>query len=177
MADKNLENNQSGGNKELMVFLTEKFAAIDQKFAAIDQRFDGIDQRFAAIDQKFIAFDQKLDNFRVEFDQKLDTFRVQFDQKLDTFRVQFDQKLDAFQRQNVSDYQELANLMAGQFEKVFETKVDKSDIDRVLARVALLGDKIDDYRAEQNGLSRQVERHEKWHHQTAAKIGLKLQPE
>ena len=101
----------------------------------------------------------------------------------------------------VSDYQDLADLMVGQFEKVFEkfekidekfekidirfekieqlldTKADKADIDRILTRVALLGNKVDDYRAEQIGMQKQLDRHEKWHNQAAAKIGLKLRPE
>jgi len=115
----------------------------------------------------------------------------------------------------VSDYQDLADLMVGQFEKVFEkfekidekfekidekfekidekfekidirfekieqlldTKADKADIDRILTRVALLGNKVDDYRAEQIGMQKQLDKHEKWHNQTATKIGFKLRPE
>jgi uncharacterized protein YicC (UPF0701 family) len=134
MAD-NIKKDLNSGNKELMVFLAEKF--------------DGVDKQ-----------------------------------------------LNTLQNQNVSDYQGLADLMADQFEKVFEkldqkadksdtdkiyqilaTKADKSDTDAVLTRVARLGNKIDDYRAEEIGLKRQVEKHEKWHLATAAKIGIKLRPE
>ena len=96
----------------------------------------------------------------------------------------------------VTDYQGLADLMMGQFEKVYDKlaevnqkldqkadksdlalKADKSDIDAVLNRVNLLGNKIDDYRADQISLERQVEKHEKWHFKTAAKIGIKLLPD
>jgi predicted lipoprotein len=160
MADNNTQNNQSNGNKELMVFLTERFDKIDQKFVAIDQRFDKIDQKFIAIDQRFDGIDKQFTVFKNEY---------------------------------VADYKGLADLMMIQFEKIYEkldqkadksdmekilaTKADKSDIDRVLTRIALLGNKIDDYRAEEIGLKRQVEKHEKWHLQTATKIGLKLRPE
>jgi len=95
----------------------------------------------------------------------------------------------------VSDYQDLADLMIGQFEKVYEkfdeidkkldrkadksdllSKADKSDIDRVLTRISQSGDKIDDNRAEQIGMKRQLDKHEKWFLQVAAKVGIKLQP-
>ena len=100
----------------------------------------------------------------------------------------------------VSDYKELVDFLAGQFDKVnerfekieriletkadksdidkicqtLETKADKADIDHVLTRVNLLGSKLDDYRAEQIGMRRQLDKHEKWHSQTAAKVGIKL---
>lgn len=85
----------------------------------------------------------------------------------------------------VSDYKELMDFLIGQFDKVHETmatkadlttKADKVDIDRVLARFAMLNNKIDDYRADQIGMQRQLGKHEKWHFQTAAKIGLNLNP-
>jgi predicted lipoprotein len=121
-----------------------------KRFDANDKRFDAIDQRFDGVDKKFAIF----------------------------------------QNQYIADFKSLADLMASQFEKVYEkldqkadkadmekmlaTKADKSDIDAVLTRVAQLGSKIDDYRAEEIGLKRQVKKHEKWHFQTAAKVGIKL---
>jgi uncharacterized protein YjgD (DUF1641 family) len=57
----------------------------------------------------------------------------------------------------------------------FARKADKSDIERVLARVSMIGGKVDDYNAEQAVTQRQVDKHEKWHHQTAQKIGIKLE--
>ena len=90
----------------------------------------------------------------------------------------------------VSDYKELVDFLTGQFgkvnerlegiERILETKADKSDvankgdIDRVLTRINLQGNKLDDYRAEQIGMQRQLDKHEKWHSQTATKIGIKL---
>jgi len=59
-------------------------------------------------------------------------------------------------------------------DKIIATKADKSDIDRVLTRVTMLGDKIDDYRAEQLATKKQVNAHEKWIVQAAPKIGVKL---
>jgi len=53
-------------------------------------------------------------------------------------------------------------------------KADKSDIDAVLTRVAQLGNKLDDYRAEQINMQRQVDKHERWHFQVAEKTGVKL---
>jgi hypothetical protein len=55
-----------------------------------------------------------------------------------------------------------------------DQKADKSDIDLVLTRVNLISNKLDDYRAEQIGMQHQLDKHEKWHSQTAEKIGIKL---
>jgi uncharacterized membrane-anchored protein YjiN (DUF445 family) len=131
-----------------------------------------------------------------------------------------DKNIQKNQNTNVSDYQDLADLMVGQFEKVFdllEKKPDrdevkkmiksevseivktevgkiakteikeivKSEVDKtiktetniIMSNITRLNDKIDDYYAEQIGLKRQVGKHEKWHRQTAAKIGLKFVPE
>ncbi len=83
----------------------------------------------------------------------------------------------------ISDYKELMDFLIGQFDKMHETlatKADKADLDssveRVLNKITMLGDKIDDYRADQIGMQRQLNKHEKWHFQTADKIGIKLIP-
>jgi len=56
-----------------------------------------------------------------------------------------------------------------------EIAVVKADINRVGDRVGRLGDKIDDDRAAQTTIKRQVEKHERWHYQTAEKVGIKLE--
>ena len=168
MANNNIQNNQNISNKELLDFLIKKFDGIDQKFVAIDQKFDAIDQKFDAIDQKFDAIDQKF----LGIDKRFDAI----DQKF----LGIDKQFDVFKNEYVADYKGLADLMMNQFEKFYEKldqKADKSDIDAVLTRITQLSDKVDDYRADQIGLKRQVDKHEKWHRQTATKIGLKLIPE
>ena len=54
-------------------------------------------------------------------------------------------------------------------------KADKSDTDRLMNRMGEILDKTGDDRAEQLKTQRQVDRHEKWHHQIATKIGIKLE--
>lgn len=83
----------------------------------------------------------------------------------------------------ISDYKELMDFLIGQFDKIHETmaiKADRADldssVDRVLTRIAMLGDKIGDMRADQIGMQRQLDKHGKWHFQTADKIGIKLIP-
>ncbi len=182
MANNNIQNNQNISNKELLDFLIKKFDGIDQKFVAIDHKFDaidqkflGIDKRFDAIDQKFVAIDQKFLGIDKRFDA-IDQKFVAIDQKF----LGIDKQFDVFKNEYVADYKGLADLMMNQFEKFYEKldqKADKSDIDAVLTRITQLSDKVDDYRADQIGLKRQVDKHEKWHRQTATKIGLKLIPE
>jgi hypothetical protein len=178
--NQNMQNNQNGGNKELMAFLAERFDMIDKRFDANDQRFDAIDKRFDANNQRFDAIDKRFDIN----DQRFDSV----DKNLVVLQNQFDKKLNAFQDRNILDYKELADLMAGQFEKVYEIlnqKPDKSEVEamiktevgRVMDRVVRQNDKIDDGRAEQIGMKRQLGKHEKWFSKVATKVGIKLQPE
>ena len=88
------------------------------------------------------------------------------------------------QNNNSVDYRELVDFLVGQFDKMnakIDTKADKADMEEkfnlVLARVAMINTKIDDYRAEQIAVQRQLDKHEKWHFAVADKIGVKLAAE
>jgi vacuolar-type H+-ATPase subunit I/STV1 len=89
------------------------------------------------------------------------------------------------------DYKELVDFLAVKFDEVndkLDQKADKSElaavradvdavsskVNTVLDRVIRMSDKLDDYHAEQIGLKHQVDKHEKWHFKTAAKVGIKL---
>jgi hypothetical protein len=50
----------------------------------------------------------------------------------------------------------------------------KTEVDKVVDRIGRLADKIDDDRAQQSAIKRQVEKHERWHFQVAEKISIKL---
>ena len=119
-----------------------------EQLGGINERFDGVVKRFDAHDKSFGLIEKQIVELRKE---------------------------------HVADYKQLAELMMEQFEKVYDKfdefdrkKADKSDIDMILSRLAQTNDKIDDMRADQIGLKRQVDKHEKWHLQTAAKVGLEL---
>ena len=90
------------------------------------------------------------------------------------------------QNNNSVDYRELVDFLVGQFDKMnakIDTKSDKADtatkedVNLVLNRVAMINTKIDDYRAEQIAVQRQLDKHEKWHFAVADKIGVKLATE
>jgi predicted nucleic acid-binding Zn-ribbon protein len=92
------------------------------------------------------------------------------------------------------DYKELVDFLSVKFEKIDQrfdeidnklngkadnSKVDavNSKVDAVLDRVIRMSDKLDDCRAEQIGMKHQLDKHEKWHFQTAAKVGIDLTSE
>ena len=92
---------------------------------------------------------------------------------------------------NNVEYKELVDFLVVKFDEVngkfdevnrkLDQKADKSEVEAVksevkmvLDRVVRISDKLDDYRAEQIGLKRQVNKHEKWHFQTAEKVGIDL---
>ncbi|MFA6376181.1 MAG: hypothetical protein WCX69_02140 [Candidatus Paceibacterota bacterium] len=92
-----------------------------------------------------------------------------------------------------SEYKELVDFLGVKFENLdqkfenidrkFENidrkfdevnaKIDavKADVREVSAR---LGSKIDDYHADQIGMRRDIDRHEKWHFKVADKVGVDL---
>jgi len=84
-----------------------------------------------------------------------------------------------------SEYKELVDFLAVKFDEVnkkLDQKADKSEVEEMIAEVkadlravsARLGSKIDDYHAEQIGMRRDVDRHEKWHFKVADKVGVDL---
>jgi hypothetical protein len=102
-----------------------------------------------------------------------------FDQMDQNYRELAKSSNDRFDQMD-QNYRELVEFLAGEFDKIHQTKADKvdtatkEDINLVLARVAAIDNKIDDYRAEQIGLKRQADKHEKWHFAVADKVGVKL---
>jgi hypothetical protein len=111
------------------------------------------------ISDKFDESDKNLDR---KLEEKLES---KLEEKLESkLEEKLDKKLE----------EKLDKKLEEKLEAKLKGKADKADIDRVLARIALLGDKIDDIRSDQSKTQRQVDKHEKWHHQTAEKIGIVL---
>ncbi|MBU4274633.1 hypothetical protein KKE19_02365 [Patescibacteria group bacterium] len=59
-------------------------------------------------------------------------------------------------------------------EKVLETKADKVDIQNLMTAVDKYAEKADAYFQEMLMLSQKIDRHEKWLHLVADKLGIKL---
>jgi hypothetical protein len=60
-------------------------------------------------------------------------------------------------------------------EDILETKADKSDVNNLLTAVDAYAKKADDYFQEMVMLAHKVDNLEKWIHQIADKVGLKLE--
>jgi len=105
----------------------------------------------------------------VDYGELVDFLGEKFD-KIDKNFDKIDEKFDKID--------ERFDKIDEKFEKIdsqLATKADKTDIDRVLTRIGGIGDKVNDYRAEQLTIKTQVDRHERWHRQAAQKIGIKLE--
>ena len=119
--------------------------------------------------------------FSARFDQIDDRFN-KIDDRLGNMDDRF-AKVDARFDQMDQNYRELVEFLAGEFDKIHQTKADKADtatkedINLVLNRVAMINTKIDDYRADEIALKRRVDKHEKWHFAVADKVGVKLSSE
>ena len=162
MAETSNQNNNPIDLREVVKIFSARFDQIDGRFTKVDDRFDQIDGRFANVDDRFDQIDGRFTKVDDRFDQ-IDGRFAKVDDRFD----QMDQ-----------NYRELVEFLAGEFDKIHQTKADKVDMEEnfnlVLNRVAMINTKIDDYRAEQIGLKRQVDKHEKWHFAVANKVGVKL---
>jgi uncharacterized coiled-coil DUF342 family protein len=88
-----------------------------------------------------------------------------------------------------NDFSELTGYLSRRFDKIDtdiaylkedtaylkENKADKSDINNLLNAVDAYAKKADAYFQEMVMLSHKVDRHEKWFHQIAEKLGIKLE--
>jgi len=60
-------------------------------------------------------------------------------------------------------------------EKLQEDKADKNDVNELMTSLDAYAKKADTYFQEMVALSHKVDRHEKWFHQIAEKLGIKLE--
>lgn len=73
------------------------------------------------------------------------------------------------------EFQRLFVYVAERFDKVdaaLELKADKTDLDGVYSRLDRVVAELDDIKTEQAAQRIQLDRHERWHHQTADQLGL-----
>ena len=63
----------------------------------------------------------------------------------------------------------------GKLDNLQENKADKSDVNSLITAIDAYAKKADAYFEEMVALSHKVDRHEKWLHQVAEKLGIKLE--
>ena len=76
------------------------------------------------------------------------------------------------------DFSELIEYLDERFTKIenqLETKAEKADVDKLFAAVDEYARKADTYFQEMLMLAQKIDRHEKWLHQVAEKLGIKLE--
>ena len=73
------------------------------------------------------------------------------------------------------DYSELIQYLDERFSKV-ETRLDKIDerINQLVTAIDRLAKVVEDLKQEYMAISAKIDQHEKWIHQLAEKLGLKL---
>jgi uncharacterized coiled-coil DUF342 family protein len=76
------------------------------------------------------------------------------------------------------DFSELIEYLDERFTKIesqLESKSEKLDVEKYYNAVDAYSKRADDYFQEMVMLSHKVDRHEKWLHQVAEKLGVKLE--
>ncbi|MDD5145852.1 MAG: hypothetical protein PHF44_03355 [Candidatus Pacebacteria bacterium] len=85
-----------------------------------------------------------------------------------------DQQFSGVDRRFINGEQKIIDI-SEKIESLVETKADKSDINNLVNAVDAYAKKADAYFQEMLMLAQKVDRHEKWLHQVAEKLGVKLE--
>ncbi len=118
---------------------------MNEDFSELIQYLDG---KFTKIDKKFEEVDQKFKEVGGRFESVDSRF------------------------ENIS--QKIIDI-DGKLENILENKADKSDINNLMNAVDAYAKKADTYFQEMLMIANKVDRHEKWLHQVAEKLGIKLE--
>lgn len=111
---------------------------------------------------------------------QLQTQMTAFDVRMDGF----DTRMDKFERRMTSVETTMKNIdrslarmfsyMERRFDNLEETKADKTDVNRIYDQVDGLIKRFDDEQVERTAIISQLNRHDRWHQQTADHLGLKF---
>ena len=134
--------------KELVEYLDEKFTGIDKKFGGVDEKFASIDKRMAT-KQDLLGFTTKQDLLGMATKKDL----LELSAKL-LPREEF----DLFKNETNQNFKELKESVNNLTNSVDGLVNKKAGADQEDAMVTL-----------------KLNRHEKWFHQVANKLGIKLE--
>jgi len=147
---------------ELIEYLNGKFNKIDKRFEQVDQRFGQVDQRFKQADQRFERINQRFDQIDQRFEQ--------MDQRFERIDQRFNEEDQRFERVTLR----IIGLEE-QVKVIKSAMVTKEDFNNLQTSVDAYAQKADTYFQEMLMLANKVDRHEKWLHQVADKLGIKLE--
>jgi hypothetical protein len=82
----------------------------------------------------------------------------------------FGARMDSFDKSMARMY----SHMEKRFDRLEETKADKTDVNRIYDQLDGLIKRIDEDRTERMAIISQLNRHDRWHHQTADRLGLQF---
>jgi predicted nucleic acid-binding Zn-ribbon protein len=136
--------------------LTKAIQAMDKKF---DKRFQAVDDRFDAMDKKF--------------DKKFQAV----DDRFDAMDKKFDKKFQAMDKKFDSQFTKLFKYMNKEFDQIhkqLDATATKAELNTYANAVDAYMKRTETYHQEMLTLGHKVDRHEKWHEQTAKAVGIKL---
>jgi peptidoglycan hydrolase CwlO-like protein len=146
-------------NDNQLTQLTKAVQAIGGRLDSMDKKFDSIDKRFDSIDKRFDTMDKK------------------FDGRTDTLEKKFDGKIDALEKKFDDQFAKLFKYMGKEFKEIhqqLDEKATKAELNTYANAVDAYMKRTETYHQEMLVLGHKVDRHEKWHHQTAKAGGVKL---
>jgi hypothetical protein len=118
----------------------------------------------------FVMNDDQLTELKQHLDQRF----TQQDAKLDVRFAAQDQKDEDRLNQALATFAGAMNRRFDDLEHRLDQKADRADLERIYDALDAILKNQEIEQDERAAVIHQLGRHERWHHQTAAKVGLRL---
>jgi hypothetical protein len=120
----------------------------------------------AMSDDQFTKLTGQITGIKDDLGQRIDTVKGELQGQIDSVR-------DDLSDQILKLYQHTENRF-GELEAKLEAKADRQDLDRIYDALDAILKNQETEQQERAAIITQLDRHERWHHQTAAVLDLKL---
>ena len=74
---------------EMLLFMRERFEAVDKRFESVDKRFEAVDKRFEAVDKRFESVDKRFEDMQKQMDKRFEAVDKRFDDVNRRFTMMF----------------------------------------------------------------------------------------
>ncbi len=149
--------------------LTEQAASLDARFAELAE---SIDTRFA---EQAASLDARFAEQAASIDTRFAEQAASLDGRFAEQAASIERQLRDFKSGEDDKYMKLFHYLREELATVHaEIQAVNRNVDSIRALVDVVAKEHEDEHAERMAMIRQLDRHERWHHLTADKVGLKL---
>jgi hypothetical protein len=125
-------------------------------------------------DDQFTELKKYLDERFDDQDSKVEKRLAEQDATMDTRFADQDAKFDDHLNRALAQFAGQSNQRFSELEAKIDAKADRQDLDRIYDALDAILKNQETEQQERAAMNHQLDRHERWHHQTADTLHLKL---